>query len=108
MKGCVSVLYDIFPVQSRPKVFFQYQFLQSLIEGVVVPTWFNALLNSSCLTPYYHNKTVRHLPAFMKLLPGRKVRFLNRKEEEFRAAKKRKSQQCQGAGFIKEFTASPF
>ena len=35
MKGCVSVLYDIFPVQSRPKVFFQYQFLQSLIEGVV-------------------------------------------------------------------------
>ena len=76
LKGWENVLYDIFPVQSRPKVFFQYQFLQSLIEGVV-ETWFNALLNSSCLTPYYHNKTVRHLPAFMKLLPGRKVRFLN-------------------------------
>ena len=92
MKGCVSVLYDIFPVQSRPKVFFQYQFLQSLIEGVVVPTWFNALLNSSCLTPYYHNKTVLHLPAFMKLLPGRKVRFLNSCEKYYLWAPRRKEQ----------------
>ena len=72
MKGCVSVLYDIFPVQSRPKVFFQYQFLQSLIEGVV-ETWFNALLNSSCLTPY---RSCRGNSSKMRRFPQVEMRAL--------------------------------